>query len=189
MVKKFFLLFLVTAGLVEGGFAGYAFSLKAKATKNLISPPAPIEERLVPERIEIEKLKIGTEVKPVGLNSEGQMEMPENPWVTAWYKDGASLGKRGSVVIAGHLDSPQGPAIFYHLFTLEEGDAVSVFDQKGKEYRFMVVKKETYDEDLFPLEEVFAANDKPRLNLITCRGKFNQATKRYDKRIVVYAEP
>ncbi len=187
--KKLFFYFLIAAGLIEGTLAGYGLSLK-KATEIKTRPPekSVTEEARLPKKVVIPKLGIETEVKPVGLDSEGQMEMPPDYWAAAWYQTDISLGKKGSTVIAGHLDSPKGPAVFYRLSQLEKGDVVLVFDQNGREYQFSVVKKETYEEDQFPLAEVFAAADKARLNLITCRGKFNRSTRRYDKRIVVYTE-
>lgn len=148
----------------------------------------PVEEVLVPKRIIIPKLNIDTEVEAVGLDENGSMDVPSNPWTVGWYKYGASLEKTGSVVIGGHLDSKTGPAVFYRLSSLAAGDEVMVIDQNGKGHSFLVVKKEIYSEEQFPSEKVFFASDKKRLNLITCRGTFDKKKQKYDKRIVVFTE-
>ena len=153
--------------------------------------PTPIivkKEESYPQKINIPKLGVASKVEAVGLGTDGEMAMPENPETVAWYKLGNKLGEKGNVVIAGHLDSKTGPAIFYRLPELGIGEEIIVADQNNKEFHFVVVKKETYDEDKFPVGEVFGESDKPRLNLITCRGRFDRTTKRYTKRIVVYTE-
>ncbi len=173
------------AGLIEG-------TLIAKIWLRAHPSPPPtivIEKKAsLPQKLKIPKLGLTTTVEAVGLGTDGEMLMPENPQVVAWYQSGSSLGEKGNLVIAGHLDSKTGPAVFYRLSSLTAGDEIIVSDQEQKEYCFVVVKKEIYEEDQFPMEEVFGKSDQKRLNLITCRGKFDQNTKRYTKRVVVFSE-
>jgi LPXTG-site transpeptidase (sortase) family protein len=177
--------FFILAGLVEGTLTAKIWS-RAHPTP----PPAVVvqKEENLPQKLRIPKLGLMARVEAVGLGSDGEMVMPENPQVAAWYQSGSKLGEKGNLVIAGHLDSKTGPAVFYRLSLLTLGDEIIVSDQNQKEYYFMVVKKETYDENQFPVGEVFGGNDKSQLNLITCRGRFDQTTKRYTKRVVVFSE-
>jgi len=175
------------AGLVEGLLAT---KIWFRLSFSHLSPlPTVVEKEIsIPRQVNIPKLGLITEVMPAGRESDGEMAVPEDPWVVAWYQWGAKLGEKGNAVIAGHLDSKTGPAVFYHLSQLTAGDEVLVKDQNQKEFVYIVVKKETYNENNFPVTEVFGESDKPRLNLITCRGQFNRETKRYTKRIVIYTE-
>jgi len=177
--------FFILAGLVEGTLTAKIW-LRAQPTQ----PPAVVvqKEENLPQQLWIPKLGVTTRVEAVGLDSDGEMVMPENPDSVAWYQSGSKLGEKGNLVIAGHLDSKTGPAVFYRLSLLTLGDEIIVSDQNQKEYYFVVVKKETYDEDQFPIGEVFGGNDKSQLNLITCRGQFDRTTKRYTKRVVVFSE-
>jgi hypothetical protein len=50
-----------------------------------------------------------------------------------------------------------------------------------------VADVEIYDVQDVPRDLVFGRSDMARLNLITCNGTWDQASKSYDKRVVVYA--
>ncbi len=50
------------------------------------------------------------------------MEIPADDHITGWYEPGYEPGSAGSAVIAGHVDSKKGPAVFFYLTDLEEGD-------------------------------------------------------------------
>jgi LPXTG-site transpeptidase (sortase) family protein len=176
------------AGLLQGAIAGKIISrYQPNASfEAVINNPAPKE--ILPKAIRIPRLGIAAYIDPVELNDQGEMAMPEDPFRVGWYRHGGQPGKEGSVVIGGHLDSTVGPAVFFRLSQVKIGDEIIVYDQEEIEYHYQVIAKESYDEEAFPSEEVFAVNHKKRLNLITCRGIFNRVTKRYSKRIVVYSE-
>ena len=116
------------------------------------------------------------------------MDVPKAAANVAWYQFGPKPGEIGNAVIAGHLDWYDGPAVFYKLNELQEGDTIVVTDDNGQEYRFTITKKATYPLDLFPMDEVFGSHEKPRLNLITCDGAFDENSKNYSHRVVIYAE-
>jgi sortase A len=186
------LVFFVIIGLIEGAIAGQIIYRNYLAPrdqeKNQTTIVQPVKEVLVPKRIIIESLNIDAEIEAVGLDENDSMAVPSSPWTTGWYKYGATLEKEGSIVIGGHLDSKTGPAIFYRLSQLAVGSEIIVIDQKGESHFFIVTKKETYNEENFPSKEIFAASDKKRLNLITCRGTFDKTKQKYDKRIVIFTE-
>lgn len=116
------------------------------------------------------------------------MGVPSNYTDVAWYERGASPGTPGNAVIAGHLDSTTGPAIFYRLKDLTPGDEIITSTADGQEYRFVVTTSEVYVADDAPLERIFGNAIQPRLNLITCDGAFDRSIRQYDKRLVVYTE-
>ncbi|MGD6966165.1 sortase domain-containing protein [Rossellomorea vietnamensis] len=146
------------------------------------------EEGIVPARIKIPSMDIDTGVIPVGLLDNGEMEVPEETDITGWYDRGAKPGARGNAVIAGHVDSQEGPAIFFYLKDIEIGETITIFDENGKEKTFKVKAKESYKNEEAPIEKIFGSSSERNLNLITCTGTFNYDEHLYPDRLVIYTE-
>lgn len=150
--------------------------------------PRPIERTEPPVRLRIPTLGVDAAVQWVGIDADGRMGIPSNYDDVAWYEPGPAPGTPGNSVIAGHLDSTTGPAIFFKLRDLKPGDEIISLTAAGKEYRFVVTTSEVYDADNAPLDRIFGTSVNPRLNLITCDGAFDRSSREYDKRLVVYSE-
>ncbi|MBI2601325.1 class F sortase [Candidatus Daviesbacteria bacterium] len=147
------------------------------------------QQAIIPAVVSIPKLNVYAAVEHVGQDTLGRMDIPKVAANVAWYQLGFRPGEKGSAVLAGHFDDVTGaPAVFFYLSSLVAGDQVIVEDQEGNRRVFVVVNKTIYAFDQVPLEQVFASTDKPRLNLITCDGVFNQNTRNYSQRLVVYTE-
>jgi LPXTG-site transpeptidase (sortase) family protein len=143
----------------------------------------------VPIKLLIPQLAIEARIESVGMDSSSRMDVPKNADNVAWYNLGYKPGEKGNAVIAGHFDKATGdPAVFYNLEKLNKGDHVITIDEKGGSLTFAVIRIVTYPDNEFPLQEVFGTAEKPMLNLITCDGKWDNKTKSYSHRIVVYAE-
>ena len=96
-------------------------------------------------------------------------------------------GQLGPAVIAGHVDSRTGPAVFYRLRDLRPGDQIRVVRADGRVVRFEVESLARYPKREFPDEEVFGATTTPSLRLITCAGDFDRATGSNRDNLVVSA--
>lgn len=140
-----------------------------------------------PARLLIPALDIDSHVEHVGLDEAGQMAVPAQAENVAWYKRGASPGQVGNAVIAGHLDSVTGPAVFFELGSLRSGDEVAVISAAGETRTFIVEQVATYSQYAIPLANIFGPTDGMRLVLVTCAGQFNNQTQLYSHRTVVYA--
>ena len=183
------LLFSISGGL----WVGYSSSLAN--SQPLLRPQVEgisTEERskTVGEPVEITIGKIGIKaaIEKVGLTSDGRMDVPADVNNGGWYMYGAKPGEFGSSVIAGHLDTNEAkPALFYRLGELSSGDEIQIRDRQGNTYRFVVERTEVFEDKSFPLAQVFAADDKSRLNLITCYGNYDSDTNNYDRRMVVFS--
>ncbi|QQG44245.1 MAG: class F sortase [Candidatus Roizmanbacteria bacterium] len=169
-MKKLVLILVAAVGIL----AGVIFQNQAEFT---ITAPVSIE---------IPKINVIAAVEPVGLDAAGNMDVPKNVYNVAWYQLGPPPGAKGSAVVAGHYDSLTGPAIFFNLSNLEPGDEITVVDENNVRRLFTVEKKEVYADADFPINEVFAKVDKARLNLVSCRGKFDKVKREYPERVVVY---
>lgn len=147
----------------------------------------PQKPASTPVRLSIPKLRINAPVIPVGMDANGLMEVPKTAEEVAWYKPGTAPGENGSAVLAGHYDWTNGPAVFYSLGGLENGDMIIVTDEHGQSWQFTVDEKSSYPAQEFPVEKVFTASTMPRINLVTCDGIFNTNTQTYPNRIVISA--
>jgi sortase A len=146
------------------------------------------EEGITPSRIKIPSLEIDTEIIPVGLLENGEMAVPKETNIVGWYNKGVMPGAKGNSVVAGHVDSKEGPAIFFYLKNLEKGQEILISDKEGHTRKFVVREKKSYKNDEAPIEEIFGVSSKRNLNLITCTGTFNHALHEYPDRLVVYTE-
>ncbi len=195
-MKKFIFFILLVGGVCAGIFVNKnapssEVNDKVLAISESVSPHQ--EEKLpspsIPQSIKIPSLGVAANIESVTEDDEGRMDVPEDPLNTAWYSLGAMPGEKGNAVIAGHLDTPSGdPSVFYDIDSLNVGDKIITIDEKGTEYVFAVVDVKTYDNEEFPLLEVFGSYEKQRLNLITCAGTFDSTLSDYSDRTVVYSE-
>jgi hypothetical protein len=151
--------------------------------------PTPIPANpIVPKRLRIPTIGVDSFIEHVGLTGDGAMDTPKNFFNTAWYKLGARPGEVGNAVIAGHVDNPRGPSVFWDLKKLKPGNRFFVTDDDGTELEFEVYEAETYPFDNAPLDRIFGSSSgEINVNLITCTGTFDRSTQNYDKRLVVYA--
>ena len=133
-------------------------------------------------------------IKTIGLDSpletlhvvKGVLQPPERFDRAGWYADGTAPGDTGPAVIAGHVDSKAGPAIFYRLRELVPGDKVEVL-RGGTVVTFTVVRTAWYPKTAFPTDAVYGPTPDRQLRLITCGGVFNHALRSYRDNLVVYA--
>jgi LPXTG-site transpeptidase (sortase) family protein len=78
--------------------------------------------------------------------------------------------------------------VFNNLSRLQQGDKIYFVDEKGATVTFVVREIRTYD-PAADASGVFGSNDgKAHLNLITCDGVWNDSSKQYSKRLVVFAD-
>ncbi|WP_409252972.1 class F sortase [Bacillus sp. SCS-153A] len=143
---------------------------------------------IVPVELEIPSIGVSAEVESVGLKENGEMDVTESFEKTGWYEKGYHPGEPGSAVIGGHVDSRDGPAVFYDLNKLALGDEIIVKGENGEEKVFVVTGKEEYPWNEAPLQKIFGYTHSSSLNLITCTGTFDRSTRNYDKRLVVYTQ-
>lgn len=168
---------------------GMATMSGIKTQDHLAITPTSTKTPFPPSTLHIPSLHISTTIESVGLDKEGNMDVPSNPSNVAWYNKGFYPGTLGNAVFAGHVDTPTGaPAVFSDLKQLKIGDSITVTDTGTTEWKYSVVGVQSYPYDNFPLREVFGKKDKKRLNLITCTGTFDQSKQTYNDRLVVYSE-
>jgi hypothetical protein len=80
------------------------------------------------------------------------------------------------------------PGPFRRLGALEPGALIEVGGEDGTAHSYVVVERTMYDKDSLP-SDLWRNSGPETLVLITCGGKFNRDTRRYEQNIVVYAVP
>jgi len=144
-------------------------------------PPSP------PVRVEIPSIGVSSGLQALGLDGDGAIGAPSDFGVAGWFAAGPQPGQAGPAVIAGHVDSREGPAVFYRLHELAVGDEVLVVREDGGLVRFRVTGSQTYPKDEFPSAAVYGPVPGPELRLITCDGPFDRSTRQYVDNLVIYA--
>ncbi|SIT88187.1 class F sortase [Microbacterium sp. RU33B] len=140
-----------------------------------------------PARVAIPRIDLDSPLIDLGLAADGGMEVPSDFDDVGWYAPGGRPGGRGPTVIAGHVDSATGPAIFMRLRELDVGDTVSVTDTNGTVHTYRVTKVADYAKAAFPTMPVFGATTADELRLITCGGEFDSSVGSYEDNRVVFA--
>ena len=144
----------------------------------------------LPVSVRIPAIGVDSKLLRLGLNSDGTIQVPSiqtSSGKAAWYKYSATPGQIGSSVIEGHVDSYQGPAIFFRLGALHPGDTIDVTLADGITAIFRVTGVREYAKSRFPAKAIYGATDFAALRLITCGGAFDYATGHYLSSTVVFA--
>jgi len=139
-----------------------------------------------PSRLRIPSLNVDTGLESLAMDKSGQLQAPIKYGEAGWFATGTSPGDAGPAVIAGHVDSKTGPAVFYRLHELKAGAQVQV--QRGPIWlTFDVTAVEKYPKTKFPSAKVYGPTPVAELRLITCGGTFDTARNSYRDNVVVYA--
>jgi LPXTG-site transpeptidase (sortase) family protein len=160
----------------------------ANATVPATGVPAPAAvARSVPVAVRIPAIGLAVWLTELGLNANGTVAVPTSVRVPGWFSPGPSPGQVGSAVILGHVDSYQGPGVFFQLRTLQPGDQIEVNLSDGVIATFKVTSVVEYQKTEFPDQKVYGSNGSSELQLVTCGGAFDAQTGHYLSNIVVYS--
>jgi hypothetical protein len=140
-----------------------------------------------PVRLVIPAIGVATRLVRLGLEADGAMAVPADYGRAGWFAGGPAPGQVGPAVLAGHVDSRTGPAVFYRLRELRPGQAVLVELADGTRLRFVVEQARSYPKASFPTADVFGPVPSAGLRLITCGGDFDRARGSYRDNLVVFA--
>jgi LPXTG-site transpeptidase (sortase) family protein len=130
-------------------------------------------------RVRVPAIGLDAEVRAVGYTFEqGQLQYDTPRHEAGQYVGSAAPGEVGNTIIAGHVATRGGNAVFQHLPDVSVGDVVEV--ERGVElYRYQVTELRVVAPDQI---QVMAATSDATLTLITCFPDRN-----YEDRLVVIA--
>lgn len=149
------------------------------------------EEKILglPLRLKIPTLNIDSVIEYVGLTKDGAMDVPKDQNNVGWLEIGNRPGEIGSAVLAGHYGwKNKKPSVFDSLYKLQKDDKIYIEDSLGNIISFTVRESKRYDQNA-TATEVFGSNDGlAHLNLITCEGIWDETSKSYPTRLVVFTD-
>jgi sortase (surface protein transpeptidase) len=141
---------------------------------------------VAPVALRIPALGIDAPVRAVGVEADGEMEVPAATDV-GWYRFGPTPGTAGSAVLAGHVDYDGQRGVFFDLRELTGGERVEVTLADGSQQAYEVERVEQIPKGDLRDSGVFDRTGAPRLALITCGGSFDADARSYRDNVVVYA--
>lgn len=123
----------------------------------------------------------------LSLAKDGSLQAPKDFSSVGWYTKGPSPGQLGPTILSGHVDSHNGPAIFYRLGGLRPGARVNVARKDGSTATFTVDRIQSFPKDRFPTALVYGSTNRAELRLITCGGSFDPKSGHYVDNLVAFA--
>jgi len=188
LMVAFAVLFLVVSGI-----SVYSQSRIANvpeittAIENSVVGPRLTEAE--PIQIRIPKINVKANFEEsLGVTETREIEVPVGYETVGYYKYGPTPGELGPAVVLGHVDSVDGPAVFYSLGQLEVGDEIEIDREDGTTAVFEVTNLERHLQAGFPTEQVYGNIDHAGLRLITCSGTFDKGIQRYSHNLIVFAK-
>ncbi len=151
------------------------------------TPPLPAADAR-PLRVHVPSIGVNAEMIDLGTNADGTLEVPVDFAQVGWYTGRAVPGAPGPAILAGHVDSYSGPAVFFELADLEPGAIVEIDRTDGLTATYRVVEVFEVDKDSFPTDRVYGPTVGPELRLVTCGGTFDSAARSYESNVIVMAE-
>jgi hypothetical protein len=152
-----------------------------------------VAELIAPNRIEIPKIKAVAPIVPVQTTPDGELEIPLNPKTVGWWSPGAKPGaRRGTAILAGHINYAGVTGPLAPIGTLNPGDQVFIFGMhhgKRTELTYRITGVRTYHKTNLPYKQIFDQNSVGRLAIVTCGGPFDASTGNYLDNIVAFAVP
>ncbi len=127
-----------------------------------------------PYRLVIDKAGVNAPVDEYGLDANAYPAVPtggDAKSVVAWYNFSARPGTGGNAVFAGHV-TWNGPAVFYNLTKLAQGDTVRLQGTDGTELTYTISSVYSIDPRDPDSVRVMDQTDHDAVTIMTCTGTF-----------------
>jgi len=143
-----------------------------------------------PTSVSIPAIGVESDLVSLGLNPDNSLQVPQDHSKAGWFTGGSYPGDLGGppALVVGHVDSKEGPAVFFKLDQLEIGDDILVTRTDGSTAVFVVYDGQQFPKDTLPTKEIYGERKGSEIVLITCTGEFNPATGHYLDNYVVRAD-
>lgn len=143
-----------------------------------------------PTQLRVPSVDLDMRVLPVGVQDNGDMELPPSVKEAGWYRFGTRPSDpTGSTLVAAHVDSrAEGLGPFARLRGIPTDASALLTTQDGTVHRYRVVSVRKVEKvDLSSLA-VFERDGPARLTLLTCGGPYDRDSG-YRDNVVITATP
>jgi hypothetical protein len=151
----------------------------------ITGPDLPRSE---PTALQIPRIGVRSGFERLGVNPDQSIQVPRSYSEAGWFTSSVTPGQIGPLVVLGHVDSHDGPGVFYRLGDLRPGDVVTVRRADGRAVDYRITGVREYPKDDFPTIDVYANTPVPTVRLITCGGSFDAATGHYTSNVIAYGQ-
>ncbi|WAP59030.1 class F sortase [Streptomyces sp. S465] len=153
------------------------------------SRPGPALPRSPAVQLDIPSIGVSAPFVPLSLDAQGVLVPPPDTEqnLVGWFEGGPSPGERGNSIVAGHVDTKTGPAVFYNLSQLKPKSKLTITREDGIIATFVVDRIKTFEKDAFPDREVYGDTPNAQLRLITCGGAYDHTVNDYTANVVAFA--
>lgn len=169
-------------------------SSSATATAPAVVAPVPMVTvpplaKADPTRLVIKSIAVNAPFTPLHLDAAGNLNAPPagNTNLVGWYAEGPTPGERGPAIVAGHVDTKTGPAVFLLLRLVKPGQTAEITRSDGTVATFTVDSVEEFSKGDFPNDRVYGSTPDPQLRIITCGGSYDRTKRDYTDNVVVFA--
>ena len=133
------------------------------------------------------------------LNADGSLYTPPNPRAVSWASQDAAPGStRGTIILVAHINYAGVAGAFSDLANYRVGQTITLVLADGRRLNYAVAapplevdksKIGARAQELFDQTHSFGPARSGRLLLLSCGGRFSNATGHYESNILVYALP
>ena len=130
-------------------------------------------------------------VRVSATGPSGELQIPPDINEAGWWDGGARLGDPfGAIVVAAHVDSfSQGVGRFAELMGMRPGDVVHL-DSAHLSQEYQVVSSTLVPKaELTSRVDIFSAEGRSRLVLVTCGGAYDPEAGGYQSNVIVVGTP
>jgi hypothetical protein len=143
-----------------------------------------------PRFLRIPELGVFARIKNLGVTAEGAVDAPRNIYDTGWYNGSARPGaSAGASLVLGHVSGWTGPGVFKQINRLVPGSQFEIEKGNGEVVRYSVTNSEQLPLDQIDMSKILGTEKAGEhdIKLMTCSGRYNNETKTFEDRFVVYA--
>lgn len=171
------------APAVQGAVATATSSETPLTADNYPATPKPNE----PGRLIIPSISLNAYVQRVEADAQGQIGVPTHIALAGWFTGSVIPGEKGLSIIDGHVNQAKTAGVFAKLDALKPEDTIQV--QVGSSTRLFSVMKVKTVPVAEATSELFSQDPQvpSQLNLITCDGVYDTATRNFTERTIVQA--
>jgi sortase (surface protein transpeptidase) len=167
--------------LMQGGMTQSVSTTKISQDTTLKIAPSK------PTSLNIPSIALSANIIETNLNADGSLEVTSDYNSAGWYKQSPTPGEVGPAVISGHVDNYQGPAVFWSISKLRQGQLINIYREDKSQIVFVIDQIEQHAQSSLPVDKIYGPTNYPGLRLITCGGIYDRTARSYTHNTVVYA--